>query len=448
MKNYTNICLLLICALGLSAQLETANWIFGINAGLDFNSGELECVEGYPLVASHGSSVLSDPNGNLLFYTNGFQVWNKDNEIMPNGILEDSCAGINTIQNCVIIPRVGHDEQYFLFTLDKFVQGSKGLKYNIVDLSEDNGLGDVIVKSISLQDSVFNGAAVTKHENGIDYWLVIRSFHNNTPQWDSYLIDESGPTLMNSYNEAIAPVDNPLTGKFSPNGKLLYWSYYVFDFDNGNGQITGYRTLYNGSSQSYSMAEFSPNSEVLYASYVSSTAWYVNQFDLTAPVITDTRIELEELINEEIQIKGGMQLALNGKIYISYLDKIGVINNPNILGIGCDYIQSNIDCPGKARWGFPIFSSHHFNQVASMISNDLSNNIIIYPNPTSQLLTIKDFQFNAKKFVLFNSSMENVLEGRLYQTETVIDISTASSGIYFLRLYGEKFNVMKKIVVL
>ncbi|MGK0317461.1 MAG: hypothetical protein ACI86M_003705 [Saprospiraceae bacterium] len=449
MKYYATTFFLLICTINLFSQLETANWIFGINAGLDFNSGELECVDGYPLVANHGSSVLSDSEGNILFYTNGFEVWNKYDEVMPNGILVDSCAGVQTMQNCVIIPRVGHDNQYLLFTLDKFYNGNGGLKYNIVDLLADNGLGDVIHKSVSIQDSLLSGAAVTIHENGIDYWLVIRSLGETKSELNSYLINEFGPTLVSSFNEVLGQSDGTLTGKFSPNGKMLSWAHYIFDFDISNGQITGYRSIYQiGSNQNYNMAEFSPNSKVLYASYTSSTSWNVNQFDLTAPDISETRIALEELINEDIQIKGGIQLALNGKIYISYLDKIGVINSPNSLGVDCGFQQSNIDCPGKARWGFPIFSSHHFNQETTSTLDDLESNITIYPNPTSQKLTVKDNHYNGKQLKLYNSNMKTVLDGDLKQVETVVDISSLCSGLYFLKIYDEDSNVIKKVVVL
>ena len=136
MKHHLLTLLLFFFTSATTAQYETAHWVFGINAGLDFNSGEPECVDGYPLVANHGSATMSDPSGNLLLYTDGFVVWNRIHQVMPNGILADSCTGTYTLQNCFLIPRVGYNHQYYLFTISKFFHENKGYNNTYVKKQE------------------------------------------------------------------------------------------------------------------------------------------------------------------------------------------------------------------------------------------------------------------------------------------------------------------------
>lgn len=47
----------------------------------------------------YGAITMADKKGNLLFYTDGIQIWNKNHEIMKNG------TGIKAnINNLVIVP--------------------------------------------------------------------------------------------------------------------------------------------------------------------------------------------------------------------------------------------------------------------------------------------------------------------------------------------------------
>src|SRR5580765_2825219 len=67
------------------AQHQADNWFFGTYAGLDFSSGSPVAVSTGALTTTEGCSTISDAQGNLLFYTNGVSVWNRNNQIMPNG---------------------------------------------------------------------------------------------------------------------------------------------------------------------------------------------------------------------------------------------------------------------------------------------------------------------------------------------------------------------------
>src|SRR4051812_40044168 len=67
------------------SQHQTDNWFFGVNAGINFSTGAAVDFNGSALNTTEGCSSMSDAAGNVLFYTDGVSVWNKNNQVMPNG---------------------------------------------------------------------------------------------------------------------------------------------------------------------------------------------------------------------------------------------------------------------------------------------------------------------------------------------------------------------------
>jgi len=82
-----NIFLLLLATENSHAQGEAYVWYFADYIGLGFNftppklltNGKLS---GYFWGDSESSSSMSDHNGNLLFYTDGVTLWDKDHQII------------------------------------------------------------------------------------------------------------------------------------------------------------------------------------------------------------------------------------------------------------------------------------------------------------------------------------------------------------------------------
>ncbi|MGB1043009.1 MAG: hypothetical protein ACPGU6_06420, partial [Tenacibaculum sp.] len=67
------------------SQNETNNWYFGNKAALNFDKTRVNILSDSKMNTPAGCSAISDNNGNLLFYTNGKTIWNKNHEIMENG---------------------------------------------------------------------------------------------------------------------------------------------------------------------------------------------------------------------------------------------------------------------------------------------------------------------------------------------------------------------------
>ena len=91
-------------------------WYFGENAGIDFSYGSPVALSNSAMVAVEGCATICDVNGNLLMYTNGQEVWNKNHQIMQNG------SGLNgshsATQSGLFIPDPAQNNRCYLFTID------------------------------------------------------------------------------------------------------------------------------------------------------------------------------------------------------------------------------------------------------------------------------------------------------------------------------------------
>jgi hypothetical protein len=67
------------------SQGEANIWYFGENAGLDFNSGSPVALTNGQLVTDEGCATISNSSGQLLFYTDGITIYNKNHVVMING---------------------------------------------------------------------------------------------------------------------------------------------------------------------------------------------------------------------------------------------------------------------------------------------------------------------------------------------------------------------------
>ncbi|MBC7922739.1 MAG: hypothetical protein H7Z75_16795, partial [Ferruginibacter sp.] len=66
-------------------QKEANVWHFGDRAGLDFNQCKPSPVAG-SMASPNGCAVISHPKtGQLLFYSNARQVFNRNHRLMPHG---------------------------------------------------------------------------------------------------------------------------------------------------------------------------------------------------------------------------------------------------------------------------------------------------------------------------------------------------------------------------
>ena len=138
------------------SQVRTANdWYFGDNAGVKFEYGIPHGVTDGMITGAEGCSTVGDENGNLLFYTVGQYVYNRNHQLMPNG--SGLMGNWSATHSSIIVPWPHSDSLFYIFTVDAIENHlQNGLRYNVVDMSLDGGLGDIISgeKNILLEGPV------------------------------------------------------------------------------------------------------------------------------------------------------------------------------------------------------------------------------------------------------------------------------------------------------
>ncbi len=357
----------LICASSTYGQGETNVWYFGNQAGLDFNSGAPVALTNGQLDTDEGCATLSNSEGELLFYTDGVTVYNRNHGVMQNG--SGLMGHTSTSQSATIVAKPGSSTLFYIFTID-VVAHPNGFRYSIVDITQDGGLGAVTAeKNILIYAPTCEKIAVVKHSNEIDYWIITHGWDNNT--FYAHLLTSVGlnpPILSNAgFTPTFSTSGNSAASqgymKIAPNGSKLAICHQgsnanlqVLDFDNITGVVSNPITVLEQPGELYGI-EFSPNSELLYASHLSLQSIY--QYDLTASAITSTQVVLYSMGF----YPGALQLGPDGKIYIAVVGRpqLGVIEDPNVSGIGCGLQIEAVDLGGKTSTiGLPAFNQSFF----------------------------------------------------------------------------------------
>lgn len=391
------IILLLYIFLGLPysyAQMEDNNWIFNEQLGLNFNT-ENPTVIRSSIFGTGGTAAVSDPSGNLLFYTNGYWVWNRHHELMPEltgGVPGYTAPHVGTTvigyppliyfpgwfpsQNAVITNVPNQANKYYLFSM-----GQSLACYSVIDMTLNDGMGgiDTNKKGILLISGVLSEKMIAvKGCNSI--WLLTHALDQN--RFYAYEINDTGivnapvisdaGTLPESWNlsgtmnaapngSMIALTShhssniNPETGKFYTKGAIE-----LFDFDKNTGRVSNAQLLeFNDSAGTYYGSCFSPDNSKLYISKYPKGIFkgQVIQFDVSLSATTDI-IDSRNIIYEypnsggaEYNI-GGLKRAPNGKIYFNSRHNSGYsypyiqsINNPNAYAADSDVDPSAVLIP-------------------------------------------------------------------------------------------------------
>ncbi|AOW09981.1 T9SS type B sorting domain-containing protein [Flavobacterium gilvum] len=359
MKHKLFFLLLLFTTLTFSQQ-EASVWYFGNKAGLKFKpDGSVVALTDGQMITEGVSAVLADKDGNFLFYTDGVTVWNKNHQVMQNGT--DLFANWFGVDAVTIVPKPGTTNLFYIFVAGSsaFAGSVNDFRYSVVDMSLNGGLGAVTSEKDILVNTPYDHAmAVVKHANNTDYWVVMHDKNSNV--FYSYLLTSSGLSSIPVQSNA-GTIDNRILNmKISPDGSKLAicgnLNLELCNFDTRTGLISNDKVLWNGPNGG--SAEFSPNSEVLYHSIIGGNQDHkVIQYDLNTMDIVGTAYTT--IVPNSI-IPGSLQLGSNGKIYIAQFNdlKIGVINNPNLLGATCDLNWDAVDLGGRYNWGsLPTFVS-------------------------------------------------------------------------------------------
>ncbi|MBW7871024.1 MAG: T9SS type A sorting domain-containing protein [Flavobacteriia bacterium] len=381
LKKYMVLVSLTIITSTVFGQRENENWTFGFNQW-KFNhvSGNLTTSTfsnpSSPFARFQGSATISDSEtGQLLFFTDGFKIYNKNHLMMENGdkmynhsssdygimisgILEGN--GLTTIQPTIIVPYPGDSNKYYVFFNGNYEQktwytllGSgqeyttngnmiinMGLRVGIVDLTFNGGLGKLIIPNLGnenlLLEDVLNGLTSVKHSDDQSFWVIVQKKERGQYFFYSYKITSSGLQT----NPVISPAEGPSTVlKVSPDGQYLFSGNselnngnILYNFDNQSGLVsspnkfteTAPIDFYTGVNTSY--AEFSSNSNIIYLIIGRECLCIYPSPKYDFIGLAQYNIQTGELIGRDeygqtdfpLDDTASLQLAANEKIYLTF----------------------------------------------------------------------------------------------------------------------------------
>ena len=342
------------------AQQMGRIWYFGSSAGLDFNSGVPIPILDCAMNTIEGSATLTGLDGNIMFYTSGETVWDKNHQEMVNG--NELFGNQSAVQSAVIVPKPGSNTIFYIFTVDApgySGRPSKGFNYSEVDITLSGGLGAVTVnKNIPILATSTEQLAMIKHSNGTDFWVLTHEHPGNSIH--AVLVTAAGvntTTVVSNIGMDLTSLDDLVgSAKISPSGNKVAFCHHksglqLFDFNTTTGVVSNGLTLSN-EVMLYGI-EFSPSGKRLYVSRTYKAA--LTQYDLDAADIPASAITLFTG-DENLDYGGLLQRGPDEKVYFSMRNKseISVITTPNALGTACNFQYGAINLGGEiAEMGLP-----------------------------------------------------------------------------------------------
>ena len=354
------------------SQGKQANiWYFGAKAGVNFNEGsppgaltdsQMDVISSGGL----GSASMADSSGNLLFYSDGITIWNKNHVFMQNG----QNMGIVSTQGAMIVPFPdnNHLYYYFNFTWDNPVF-QYHFQYSVIDMTLDNGNGGVVAdkKGIRLFNNSSMHLSAVHHTNGKDIWVLAHGYQND--RYYAFQIDSDSlnHTPVVSIAGSIVKMSDGYM-KISPNGKwvgicTLGGTYPGFFesiyFDNETGLVTDNDIIHKDGGH-YGV-EFSPDNTKL---YIETS--YLFQYDLNAGTPQEI-LASEVALTDGSNSAGALQLGSDGKIYCAIGGSVSsyylsVINSPNEAGLACNFERDAVNLLGRyTNGGLPSFIQSYLN---------------------------------------------------------------------------------------
>lgn len=492
MQKFTTFIIVLcffLCVHAHAQKLYDQKWMFHEYSLMSFSDDTVLITSVAPPVRlgpGPTTSTTCDRNGNLLFYTSGCFIANKQHRIMVNGdsinadgMYPSPChvAGSFYIyQSNITLPYPRDTSKYIVFNLtledallpEDFYQ-PKHLYYHIVDMTKDGGLGAVVEKKqIAVADYLARGSLTALVSDDLQKaWVVAPQFNTNC----YYIVPVTSDGVGTSWLQCIGSAydgsdDGGGQAVFSPD-KTKYAriesknQLVLMRFDTATAIFSApeelpYQTDYN---YGHGVA-FSANSRFLYA--MADTKLY--QFDTDAPNVLASRILVGEInFNIGPGTGGGYlcKLAPDGKIYIPPANShhwISSIQRPNCPGTLCDFRQHNVYLPNWNYTGinnqpsFRVFEQQYNCDPVSSTELLLPHErpvAAVFPNPNQGRFELVLPDFSGGQLSCFDLAGRSVFERNIPNGVSRFRIEeNIPSGAYFVRFTSAHgwVNTMRMVV--
>jgi hypothetical protein len=332
------------------------------------------------------------------------------------------------------------------------------LYYSLIDMSKNNGLGEVTEKNISILQDTFSRGALhgVRHANGRDWWIICPEYKSNC----YYKLLLSPAELSTPVKQCLGHEwnnrDNTGGVAFTPNGEKYVRSQAdnglnIFDFDRCKGELSNpiHISLLPDTNRISGMA-ISGNSRFVYVTFSNK----IYQFDLWGPDIAASKTLVAEY--DGYDSSGNpttfyhAKLAPDGKIYICTSGPtyyLHVINNPDSLGMACEVLQHEILLPYTHFASMPNTLNFRLGAKAGLCdtlttssqqpqSYSTKQGVHLSPNPASETVEIRfDESRERSRIRVFNLLGQLVNQEEIAEKSSVnMSVSGWPSGTYIVQV--------------
>ncbi|MDB5284242.1 MAG: hypothetical protein JWO06_3317 [Bacteroidota bacterium] len=498
------------------AQKHDYQWLFGYenaSAATDTNFGGVTLDFNYtsPKVLKHvrladfdGCNVsFCDNNGNLLFYSNGGDIFDQRDSVMDGG---DSInfgkdwinyktmgggqrySGLPTIQGMLALPSDDSSQVYLMhYIIDEIDFSGGGVGYladtscfTKIDLKANVNLGSVTSKNnILTTDTLAYGMfSAVRHGNGKDWWVLHPRYLGNC--YYTFLLSDTGPGLNN-----IQCIGQPQiyygglgTSCFSPNGENYFWvspgdGIHMFDFDRCTGLLSNPQIIsfpiphFADSVFLCSGIAVSPSNRYLYILANTLALQYdLQASNISASVDTVARWAYDPIYPYATTFFWA-QIGPDGRIYINSpngVKSLSVIDRPDQAGDSCRFLQHSVHLNTYNEASLPNFPNYRLGAWAGSACDTLSTAseevratkekiVKVFPNPTNEMVTIDygftDWNKGEIRLEIVNELGQIVYAQKLpmYSGYQKLDVSNFASGFYQVYIKrGVGIVAMSKLV--
>ena len=423
----------------LSAQnKEGYNWYFGAYVGMTWNTTQTitqdnKTLSGLPtplppsamIDQEEGVFGMSDANGNLLFYSDGMTIWNKNHDVMTNG--SDLTGHNSSAQSGIVIPYPGQPHLYIAISMSlnnnhyaypSYHYGNT-LAYSIIDMTESGGLGAVTIKNQKFTGAMGvlgESVAAVRNSNGVDYWIIAvgkgGGINSALNVWEVTTAGVQTACMSSHtlplYTAASAIMNGYL--RFSSDGKHFAWpesaytrSLFFGTFDPSTGVFPTIKLMDPGY-VGYGV-EFSSSNEIMYVSdYNNRKRIHAYKFADLLYAANPNNVPHRTVEKSEVSAPiYPLQLAPDERIYSTVYNTttMVVMDNINDYDNFTVHIVDGLLPTGnnyRARAGLPNYMPHLFAPFA----------------------TIKDTICQGENYNNYNFNLINPVAGNYYDTITTI----------------------------
>jgi hypothetical protein len=443
----------------------------------------------------HSSNVSND-QGELQIYTNGFKIANNQHQVISNG---DSLTyfsnqigthgpfywdayGSPAQQSAIIIPIPDATDKYYIFenhlyeipnTPTNSIWAYNFLIHKVEKDTSNNNYFVSIKNQIFLQDTLNLGMlSAVKHGNGRDWWVIIHKY----PWVKFYKLLITPDSLYLSLGNFPGPqgyIDGGNIG-FSKDGKLFgrvqqaSWHGRVYDFNRCTGEFSNLRHDTQLSFNTHAGNAFSPRGKYFYFTE-SDKVW---RYDLQAAnfaaskQLVYTHTGYTDPIFNIPSVYWTMDTPNDGRIYIigsggihrqSWID---YPDTPNVALVGFHHYEYVL--PRASAGTNTYHPNYHLgadigcpcdtlNTTVKQIEVNKHLGLKVFPNPTDEMFTIS---YEALKENLGSLYIYDVVGNEVHRqylspwsNKQHIDVSKLPPGVYGVRVFINGRTESLKIIV-